>query len=426
MSQQTIPPGLDDLTLNFDIANWGKEKELHCTDKYFSERKKLLSAVKNRGNGNNTACCHFCGFPDGDFLELHHLDGNHENWDESNLTLACSLCHKNHHLGWVGLHNLGSLVYLPITKGQNSSKPSASHLLAYTNLYQFFKLLDTQREQPERDRLESVPLRDIFATARQLSTSFGYQELKQKNDEYLILREAYQEDARKTNQVLNSDDTEAKDKLKNKHKEIQNQPGKLEDVSASSQAQTNDRTDFGFVASTEELTQYEKELEKYKNMELTAFISSSLHLLDFVEAMAELSKKNPGDSNGDVKSPLQMFQDDQNKDMGLFVIEYNFLALKPWHSKLGYSLNDRIQYYRELGLLYSSQFTPEQEDAILRRQYMAEQARNVASDRAIGQDKIVSRNALDNIKARYLGNTQGNKLNRFVYHLLPNKSNVHR
>ncbi len=45
--------------------------------------------------------CYFCDFRDLRFLEVHHLDGNHNNNNESNLVPACTLCHRAHHLAWV-------------------------------------------------------------------------------------------------------------------------------------------------------------------------------------------------------------------------------------------------------------------------------------------------------------------------------------
>ena len=36
--------------------------------------------------------CYFCDFQDLKFLEIHHLDGNHSNNNESNLVPACTLC----------------------------------------------------------------------------------------------------------------------------------------------------------------------------------------------------------------------------------------------------------------------------------------------------------------------------------------------
>ncbi len=45
--------------------------------------------------------CYFCDFQDLKFLEIHHLDGNHSNNNESNVVPACTLCHRANHLSWV-------------------------------------------------------------------------------------------------------------------------------------------------------------------------------------------------------------------------------------------------------------------------------------------------------------------------------------
>lgn len=53
--------------------------------------------------------CHFCGFHDEKFLEIHHLSGDHADNSESNLVAACTLCHRQHHLLWLALHNHAAL-----------------------------------------------------------------------------------------------------------------------------------------------------------------------------------------------------------------------------------------------------------------------------------------------------------------------------
>lgn len=65
--------------------------------------------------------CHFCGFEDRKYLEIHHLDSNHFNNEDSNLVPACILCHRQHHLLWLSLCDhaeLGSVdvKYLPQTE----------------------------------------------------------------------------------------------------------------------------------------------------------------------------------------------------------------------------------------------------------------------------------------------------------------------
>lgn len=53
--------------------------------------------------------CYFCGFHDEKFLEIHHLSGDHADNSDKNLVAACTLCHRQHHLLWLALHNHASL-----------------------------------------------------------------------------------------------------------------------------------------------------------------------------------------------------------------------------------------------------------------------------------------------------------------------------
>jgi intracellular multiplication protein IcmJ len=57
--------------------------------------------------------CHFCGFVDQRFMELHHVDGDHRNHDANNLVAACTLCHQVHHLAMCGLRYGGMMAVVP-------------------------------------------------------------------------------------------------------------------------------------------------------------------------------------------------------------------------------------------------------------------------------------------------------------------------
>lgn len=94
------------LRANFDyesIKNWKEQKFWHCTPAYFNALHDVRHSMKR--------CC-FCHFEDGDYLELHHIDGNHNNYDPSNLAPICSLCHRTVHIGWSALSNLAVLTVL--------------------------------------------------------------------------------------------------------------------------------------------------------------------------------------------------------------------------------------------------------------------------------------------------------------------------
>jgi intracellular multiplication protein IcmJ len=56
--------------------------------------------------------CRFCGFKAYKFQEVHHLDDNHSNNDESNLVTACVLCHSACHIGFSGIQKRGVLIHI--------------------------------------------------------------------------------------------------------------------------------------------------------------------------------------------------------------------------------------------------------------------------------------------------------------------------
>ena len=56
--------------------------------------------------------CQFCGFRAEKFQEVHHIDDNHSNNDESNLLTTCILCHSVCHAGFSGIQKRGVLIYI--------------------------------------------------------------------------------------------------------------------------------------------------------------------------------------------------------------------------------------------------------------------------------------------------------------------------
>ncbi|MEZ8292750.1 HNH endonuclease [Vibrio splendidus] len=58
---------------------------------------------------NNT--CQYCGFHSTKMQEVHHVDDDHSNQDESNLATICVLCHMAFHIGFAGANEMGCIIY---------------------------------------------------------------------------------------------------------------------------------------------------------------------------------------------------------------------------------------------------------------------------------------------------------------------------
>ena len=76
--------------------SWSKRFEKMRSELKFDEytlKMKRLYIIEKYHN-----VCQSCGFSNCDInghgpYEIHHIDGNHNNWKEDNLTILCSNCH---------------------------------------------------------------------------------------------------------------------------------------------------------------------------------------------------------------------------------------------------------------------------------------------------------------------------------------------
>lgn len=116
---------------------WQEEKALHLNDTYIYTLANYSEQLK----ADNNACCHVCNFNDGQFLEIDHIDGNHQNFDPSNLKPICSFCHRTKHLGWIATDNCAQLNYA------DSGKALKDMDYAVVNLWQRFILIGKYTRQ---------------------------------------------------------------------------------------------------------------------------------------------------------------------------------------------------------------------------------------------------------------------------------------
>lgn len=83
---------------------------IHGTEKDTDERMvKVYPDIIKRDKHT----CQYCGFKSKKYMEIHHIDHNHNNFDEKNLTTCCPLCHQCFHLPTVEAYKGGKMIWLP-------------------------------------------------------------------------------------------------------------------------------------------------------------------------------------------------------------------------------------------------------------------------------------------------------------------------
>lgn len=141
------------------------EKSWHMTDMYFN----TLNSINNL---EDCQCC-FCGYNDGRFLELHHIDGDHTNYSTDNLDTICSLCHRTLHLGWAMMDNCANLGFL----NQESSTPVPVDFSFFNILARIYVLIKYSGR--EHKQLQQSPFFEwfdklgYFATKNETSPIFS-------------------------------------------------------------------------------------------------------------------------------------------------------------------------------------------------------------------------------------------------------------
>jgi 5-methylcytosine-specific restriction endonuclease McrA len=69
---------------------------------YWSKRNSVLyDGATAKTLRKQSHSCGYCGlkFLDEEKVELHHIDGNHDNWDSKNLLAIHRSCHHYVHMG---------------------------------------------------------------------------------------------------------------------------------------------------------------------------------------------------------------------------------------------------------------------------------------------------------------------------------------
>lgn len=292
--QKMLPSLYGKLEVNFQ-NDYKREMQLHLTPQYL----ETLSLARENIDETHDCCC-YCGFKDGAYLEIHHLNHNHVDFSEGNLKLICTLCHRLQHLGWVGSNNLGKILYLPsINSGELEDQPTKL-LLEPLNTIQRFFLMEQTMPVEERNRLRQQPLYgniESFLNAfKQQSFTDSYEEKEQekkiiKGEREYIETASAEEKAERTKQVEAARDARRKQK-------------------ANQAAQT---------------------------------YFSNLHLLDLLHAIQETGTNEK-----------QSFLAQQSASTnGRLTIWFNPSVFEPFEPNPVYSFEERMNYYKQLGYFNS-------------------------------------------------------------------------
>lgn len=293
-----------------DITQWLFEKQWHLTDEYFEVRNYLLQNTKPAEQ-----VCAFCGFPDGRFLEVHHCDNDHENWNEDNLVLACSLCHRLHHWGWIAVEQLGDLQFIKQPDlpdiSEYSLKPQTIDNLEYLSLLQRFHLLSSCRSKEENE---------VFIAASPLT-----HQQKDNNLSYTSsLDNQYQ-----MNRILDLLEDFEKEKL-----------AAVENKDGADDIRKKIKNVFEQVRERIYPTQRADDL----------FLRHPIGLADLLDGLCRSEANHVAKNGGVDNAPFKQFNNNQREQQyGLFFIVFNENIFHPFSPQLNYSFEERMAYYKAYG-----------------------------------------------------------------------------
>lgn len=297
-----LPQASGTLSINFQ-DDFLLEKSLHTTEQYVNLLKKQRAVTTD-----SHVCC-FCGFPDRHFLEIHHANGDHTDYSQGNLKYICTLCHRLQHLGWVGVSNLGKIIYLPTL----IDEPDERFWLEPLHHIQRFYLMRHFLSAEENERLKLMPLtkniQGILTKLKAQDIDASYIDLKVERAIYLAERAELEK-------------TDPKEKAE-KVEEIK----KRREGRQAEREQSKVGSDF-----------------------------ADLHLLDLLEVLVDSGKKNEF-----------LRQQDSGKH-GRMAVWFNLSVFEPFEPNPDYTLSERLEYYEKTNLF--SAHGLQQVMSNLRKQYM--------------------------------------------------------
>ncbi|MBO6225152.1 MAG: HNH endonuclease [Psychrobacter sp.] len=286
--------------------DWRNEMKIHLSERYLEE----LDEIRKELNA-----CYFCGFVDGKYMEAHHLDGDHDNFDSKNIVPCCTLCHRVQHIGWIGVKNHGSLVFIP-NNIKTPSEEIAPSVAIFNQLQRFYMLQDYY-DQETKDDLSNIVL-------------FSSLENTVLNNKRIVMTKSYAEYL------------EGKEVLKQLERD--GAGVSREDAAVAEKDElTGDSlvaTEVGF-GDNDDMTEMNSDGSNESILNL-----ASASLLDVVVSLGDIDKEHEGKSEDN--PALKFLQEQKTSKHGRFMVLFNPTVFEPFEPYADYTFYERIAYYLSL------------------------------------------------------------------------------
>lgn len=335
--------GFNSLSVSItNIKSWDREKELHTTDEYFQHRNEVFRKRLESIAPSMILYCDICGFPDNNFLELHHKNGDHTDYREENLSLVCSLCHRTHHLGWVATDNLGELRYIPDVISNAKQKRGVLVALIYLNRY---NLMRAAREAGLR-RTDNEKVLEIYSKPNKTEQEREHEvakffaekakQGKQEQQKWEVLDPLKQLDIIDT--IIRTEDMQNNFIL-----QVEAERKKKKEAARKREMQGQD--------TPEEQPQPEQSLLNSQKEDKPEYLKTRVHLIDLLEQLESIYIRAENNTNPKKEENGfdLLFEQNKTAKNGQLCIIFNKNILAPFDIRLGYDLEERLEYYKMLG-----------------------------------------------------------------------------
>lgn len=329
------PKGFGKLAINLNRPDWRAEIPLHNTEKY----KEKLASVEWQGNER----CYFCGFPDGHYLEIHHLNHDHDDFNNGNLVPCCSLCHRLHHLSWVGMKSMGQILHLPSIESNDDDYPASPPFsLEVVSLINRFYLMQEFLADDQKKQLKMLPITQVIDS---ILSTFQFVDfdavLKKRTHENAALKnlqELYAQASGNEKEVIN--------------KQISAFKKQLRDGSANSEtykAMQKIASDQG--------TSIDQKKEAIDNLNVAreatssvAYLGGDISIIDLAILLAQIDKQyKDNELTGFTTNPCdKWFEEQRIGKYGRTTVWFNSNVYEPIFPEQGYTWAERIAHYQSL------------------------------------------------------------------------------